>query len=425
MKQMMRKNLNLKALIFVLAILGLLVFGFGKNKARAVEDCSAKETLEEQEKCKKDLQDKADDIRELIELKEKQETVLQNQLQLINLEKQKNATEFQKAQQKLAELTQQIYDLEGQIYEKEKLVVQQKSILASLMRTYYESFNEGLTGIVVIGTDISEMFSQSDYLSQISSKINEVLQYIRETKQNMEKDKISMVEKKDESEKIKEDLKKRGLTLQSNEDVKESQVSKTQQEKSKYEQLLSEINDEIYQLEAGKGEANLSLLPPIKKGYFTYPTSYVSPSQYYGCLTTSFAIRSYPACKVGSKSGGFHNGIDLPIKSYTYASKSGKVLATGSVSKNCPGCGYGNWIVVGHDDGLATLYAHLSSVSVSKGASVKEGQKIGVTGTTGYSTGTHLHFTVFSKNSFEVKESTKVNGLMLPIGSSVSPLRYL
>jgi len=401
-----------RALFLFMAILGLLVFGFQKNVAKAVEDCSTKPT-EEQAQCKKDLQEKADDLQQLIELKKKQEEVLQNQLQLINLEQQKNATEFQKAQKRLAELTQQIYDLEGQIYEKEKLVVQQKSILASLMRSYYESFNEGLSGIVLIGTDISEMFSQSDYLGQISFRITEVLQYIRETKQNMEKDKGDMIAKKEESEKLKEDLKKRGLSLQSNEDTKENQVTKTQAEKTKYEQLLSEINDEIYQLEAGKGEANLASLPPIKKGYFTYPVNPIVISQAYGM--TAYAKR-------GAYRGKPHNGIDFSIKyGKVYAVKAGIVLATGSNSRYA----YGNWIAIDHGDGLVTLYGHFSKIQVSKGATVKEGQIIGISGNTGYSTGPHLHFSVFSQSSFEVTESTKVKGLMLPVGSSVNPMRYL
>jgi murein DD-endopeptidase MepM/ murein hydrolase activator NlpD len=58
-------------------------------------------------------------------------------------------------------------------------------------------------------------------------------------------------------------------------------------------------------------------------------------------------------------------------------------------------CSYGYYVIVEHSNGLKTLYAHLRKINVKKGQAVKRGQALGVAGSTGYSTGTHLHFEVY------------------------------
>lgn len=105
----------------------------------------------------------------------------------------------------------------------------------------------------------------------------------------------------------------------------------------------------------------------------------------------------------GERWGGFHPGIDIgasmgtPIK----AAASGRVIVSGYNG------GYGNLVVIDHGNGLATAYAHQSSIAVSVGQQVGQGQVIGYVGSTGFSTGPHLHFEV------------RVNG------SPVDPMGYL
>ena len=103
---------------------------------------------------------------------------------------------------------------------------------------------------------------------------------------------------------------------------------------------------------------------------------------------------------------GNHSGIDIPAAKNTpiYASKSGVVVT--SILGSGGYWSYGNYVLISHSDGTSTLYAHMEKRNVSKGQVVKQGDVIGYVGTTGRSTGNHLHFEV------------RVNG------SRVDPLNY-
>lgn len=100
----------------------------------------------------------------------------------------------------------------------------------------------------------------------------------------------------------------------------------------------------------------------------------------------------------GMRWGRLHAGIDISgVRDRTIkAADNGKVTEAGYHK------GYGNYVMIDHDNGLKTLYAHLSSISVKKGDVVRKGEKIGVMGNTGRSTGVHLHFEV-------IKNGRKVN----------------
>lgn len=116
-------------------------------------------------------------------------------------------------------------------------------------------------------------------------------------------------------------------------------------------------------------------------GDFTWPV----PGKY--TITSPYGYRKDPITRKRSK----HTGIDIAAGTGVpiVAANSGTVIVSGWSSK-----GYGNYIVIDHGGGRSTLYAHQSRLAVKKGAYVTKGQTIGYVGSTGYSTGPHLHFEV-------------------------------
>lgn len=109
-----------------------------------------------------------------------------------------------------------------------------------------------------------------------------------------------------------------------------------------------------------------------------------------GRLSSFFGSRRHPIFKKRR----FHNGLDIAARRGTYvgASRSGRVISAGWNG------GYGKAVVVQHDKGYRTLYGHLSTILVRRGQYVKAGRIVGRVGSTGWSTGPHLHFTIWKNN---------------------------
>lgn len=153
---------------------------------------------------------------------------------------------------------------------------------------------------------------------------------------------------------------------------------------------------------SSSGSGSSTVTPPASSGGFSWPC----PGFY--SISSGFA----------SRWGTFHGAIDIAggnAGAAVVASKGGTVVrvVTGC-SHNYPknsscGCGggYGNYVIIQHDGTYSTLYGHMASVAVSAGQTVSQGQTIGYVGSTGFSTGFHLHFEV------------RVNG------TKVDPMQYL
>lgn len=135
------------------------------------------------------------------------------------------------------------------------------------------------------------------------------------------------------------------------------------------------------------------------------PPAYVAPSSSQTDFTSPTPGFRYVSSPFGPRWGSYHNGVDIGDaginNSSCVASRSGTVITVvtgcshfnGYGYCNCGG-GYGNYIIISHDGTYSTVYAHLSAVYVSVGETVSQGQTIGAVGSTGRSTGPHLHFEI-------------------------------
>lgn len=142
--------------------------------------------------------------------------------------------------------------------------------------------------------------------------------------------------------------------------------------------VQAEINKKVEELRRQQEKAAAAAVKGT--GSLMWPT----PSS--NVVTSGFGNRMHPVYRVLRQ----HTGIDIA------AGYGAKVLAadSGSVLTSAYSSSYGNYVVLNHGNGVTTLYAHLSSRSVSAGQSVTKGQQIGLVGSTGVSTGAHLHYEV-------------------------------
>ncbi|MBP9751663.1 MAG: peptidoglycan DD-metalloendopeptidase family protein [Candidatus Moranbacteria bacterium] len=374
----------------------------------------------------KEINAKIKAYKQIVDLKEKQSDTLESQLSTLETQAQKLEREIRENEQELSDLGRELRETEAGISEKERFIVREKQVLSGLIREYHAATVDGADVLFALGDGNGILMKRQDWVTETSGRIGAMLRSLEETKQALLSGKETLDRKKLEADTVQEQLDRRNEYLIGSRQSKATLLAKTEAEKQKYSTLVrtlqeeqKDIENEINNLESGKiGVLDLGKIPKYQKGLLSYPVKKIVITQGYGM--TSYA-------KSGAYGGGPHNGVDFGASTGTsvYAAMKGKVVAIGSMTKNGKWYGYGRWIAIDHGNGLLTLYGHLSKQSVKKGEKVDEGEQIGLSGNTGYSTGPHLHFSVFSSDSFEVVPSSKVSGISVPIGAHVNPMKYL
>lgn len=409
-----KEKIKIMAPIAILSA-AIVVFGFGILSADNSIDGIDKNDDSESQKKIEDLEQKAKVYRDIIEVKQKQQESLNNQISLMNANIYKVETEIEINKRKIEELNTKINRKENEIRDKEETILSQKKILGDLLKIFYQYQQQNVLAVLLSNETFEPFMSEKDKLAQTGSKIREILSSVKTMKDKLGEEKTELEKNKNELTELHLDLKEKNSYLESNKSQKSNLLYQTKGEEEKYQKLLAktreQIQDEIEKIELGKSGTDLGPLPPSKSGLLAYPVNPVVVTQGYG--KTSFS---------NNYASGKHNGIDFGINyGSIYAADSGKVIQTGDNGKYA----YGKWIAIDHGNGLVTLYGHLSKQVAGKGDKVKTGEVIGISGNTGFSTGPHLHFTVFAEKTFELVESKVVSGLMLPIGVSLNPNKYL
>lgn len=408
-------KLSAKIGIVLIVIAFLLLPAFFSN-ASLIDDI--KKQIVDREKELKELEQKATQYKTSVSDAQKQQKTLKSKIadlngQLSYLENQIDITAT-----KIDQTSLFIKKLKLEIEDQEKKLKLKKVYIASAIQTINDFDNMAMLELMVSNPSLSDFFGQAEYIEILQTEIQKDLDYIQLLKSKLENRKGEQETKEDELQDLKGDLSAKKDIADSQKSEKENLLVKTKNQEKKYSTLLTEtqkkrqgIQKDIYELEEKlKYTIDPSTIPATRPGLLDWPTQ-GRVSQGYGSTSqTGFINNVY----------NFHNGIDIAnsIGTSIYAPRDGKVAATGNDGEYA----YGKWIAIDHENGLTTLYGHLSLQSVSTGQTIKKGQRIGYMGSTGFSTGSHLHFTVYATNTFQT--TNRWYGL-LPLGASINPYNYL
>lgn len=366
---------------------------------------SLKEAQQEKAALEKALEDAKQTINELKESKgDVQEKVNDLNTQLMNISSQITALENRLAQknQELTEKKDQIEDTKSQLEDAKKQEEQQYADMKVRIQFMYENAQESYFEALFSSESFSDFLNSAEYIIQIQEydrkKLNEyqdTVDYIENVEKQLEEDYATLEEIKKEVEQEKASVEQEkasvaALMKQCETELAgiEGNIDSAQSDADYYAAEIKaqeEIIAEIKRIEAEKAAAGKQD-NPYTGGVFTWPC----PSS--TRVTSDYGTRVSP---MGGASSN-HKGIDIG------ASGGAAIVAAadGTVTTAAYSSAAGNYVMIDHGGGLYTVYMHASALLVSPGQTVSAGQTIAQVGSTGISTGNHLHFGVSLNGSY-------------------------
>ena len=339
-----------------------------------------------------------DDMREEANDLKSQQKEIQAKLDALEAD-QANAMERKTLLEQQINATQaEIDTIAAQISKYDELISQKQEELSQAEaeeQAQYELFCERVRymeeqgevsywSILFSSKDFADLLDNAMMVEEIMDYDNQVMDQLIALREQIEQDKAELETARQEQQDAKAEQEAAQANLQAQEsevDALLSQISNQEDELEAREAQLRAASDAATaEIAAAERELAAQIANVPSESGFLWPL----PGRYN--LSSLFGSRKHP---ITGKANN-HTGIDIPASSGTsiLAAKSG-VVTTSTYNNS-----YGNYVVVSHSDGTSTLYAHMSRRGCSKGDVVSQGQTIGYVGTTGSSTGNHLHLEV-------------------------------
>lgn len=382
MKASKRVVTILLALVMALTLIGLTNPELSE-RALAV-------TPQDIENMRQELEDIADKIDEL-----------DDKLKSLQNDKEKALEQKEYLDQQIALLSQQIAETDAIIANYDELIQTKQAEIAELQakeQAQYELFCARVRAMEEQGTvsyfsilfnssSFSELLDNVMLMGEIMDYDNGVIEKLQATRAQLETAKTELEGEQAEQQALRDEQAAIRANLQLQEDKAAELVAQIQAQTAEYEAARQELKEEDARIEQEIKDAQRQMA--AENAGIISESGWYWPVPGYYTLTSGFGWRIHPI--YGTRR--YHNGTDIggagiggtPIG----AAKTG-VVTTSKYSSS-----YGNYVVVSHSGGYQTLYAHMRSRAVSEGDIVTQGQTLGYVGTTGASTGNHLHYEVW------------------------------
>ena len=367
------------ALLMLLPMISMII-----SSAGAVTQSEIDALKKEQQ----ESQAKQEELKDQLAEAEAQQAAAQQKRQLLTEQLNAINAEIDNINAQISYYDGEIAQKEEERKEAEAREAEQYELFCQRVRMMEEQGTVSYWSILFNAEDFSDLLDRIADVDAVMAYDNEVMDQLIATREELERLQADLESARAEEQAAKEqqEAKKaeqqakvaeaQALVDQINADVAEVN-RQLDEESAAASEIQAEIAKKQKQLEEERKQNNIVI---------SSETGYLWPLPGYYRLSSQFGYRIHPITGVAHS----HTGIDIPASGGTpiLAAKSGQVVTSAYHYS------YGNYVVIDHGNGNSTLYAHMSSRAVSEGQMVTQGQVIGYVGTTGSSTGNHLHFEV-------------------------------
>jgi murein DD-endopeptidase MepM/ murein hydrolase activator NlpD len=346
-----------------------------------------------------------------------QAKTLQNTLKTLDLTKKKITTDLTLTAKKIDKTTLTIQQLGNQIE------TNKKALISGIQNLNYLD-DTNIVATVLSDRSIGDLWNEIDSINQMQISVRDKSEQLTVLQSNMQNQKKTLLN-------LKQDLSGKKQAVESTVQEKATVLAQTKNKEQAFQAIVQtkEQQKTQFEKEVFDFESQLHLLidkgsyPSPRNGILSWPLDDVFVTQKFG--KTVGAEKLYTS--------GSHNGVDFRASIGTRVKNvlDGVVVGTGNTDIY-PGCySFGKWVMVKHGNGLSTIYGHLSVIAVTTGKTLNTGDVIGYSGNTGYSTGPHLHISVYATQGVRIEQFVNSRGCkqaiipLADIKAYLDPLLYL
>ncbi len=354
-----------------LILVFFIILSFGTTGfATSIEDLTQKQN---------ELQNQKDEATQALEGVKTNISETMEDLQELSEKIIQHEAEAEKLELEINELITDIEEKTINLEASQKNFDEQKALLEKRLIVLYEAGETSYLDVLLHSSSLSDFISNYYMMTEMARYDTELLENIEQATNLIEAEKEAL-----------EAQKSKLVALQEENDKKIAMVSNMKVLKTNYMNQLTEeekalqADIEIFNQEMAQIESDLINLTDSNSAYAGGEMAWPAPGYY--TITSPFGYRVHPILGVTR----FHSGVDIGVPT------GGKVIAAndGIVIKTTYTSSYGNMVMIDHGGGIVTLYAHGSKIIATLGQEVKRGDVIMEAGSTGWSTGPHLHFEV-------------------------------
>lgn len=335
---------------------------------------------------------------------------LQSSIKTLDLSEKKLGKDLSLTKTKIDKTSLTLDQLSSQIGVIKKNISNNKLALADMIRTINRFENYGGLSVILSEKSLGDIWRDIDNITDVQAGIKNKSDELRGLQADLEGKQNQAIQQKNTLVGLEKNLSGQKQAVAATKEEKSVLLTQTKNQEEAFRKLVAdrEAKKAQFEKELYDFESQLKLIidpnsyPPARHGILSWPLDKVYVTQLFGKTVGSEKLYL----------SGSHNGVDFRASIGTSVKNvlSGTIVGTGNTDIY-PGCySFGKWVMVKHDNGLSTIYGHLSAILVSNGDKVDTGDIIGYSGNTGYSTGPHLHISVYATEGVRIEKYTNSRG---------------